>query len=173
MAEIIDLYNADRELTGETWLRSEPLPEGRYRLVVHVCIFNSHGEMLIQKRAGDIVRWPGMWDISVGGGASAGDTSQKAAERETEEELGLKIDFSDKRPVFTVNFYGGFDDFYTINMEVNPEDLHLQEEEVADAKWASREEIEAMIDEGTFIPYHRDLLHYMFFTREKRGTWNA
>jgi 8-oxo-dGTP pyrophosphatase MutT (NUDIX family) len=81
-------------------------------MVIHVCIFNSKGEMLIQKRADDIVRWPSYWDVSVGGGAGAGDTSRMAAERETAEELGLHIDFSDRRPVITVNFADGFDDFW-------------------------------------------------------------
>lgn len=71
MKEIIDLYNVDREHTGLTAVRGEKLPEATYRMVVHVCIFNSKGEMLIQKRTDDIVRWPGMWDVSVGGGASA------------------------------------------------------------------------------------------------------
>ena len=128
MAEIIDLYTVDREHTGKTAKRGEPLDEGTYRMVVHVCIFNSKSEMLIQKRADNIVRWPSYWDVSVGGGASAGDTSRQAAERETEE--------------------------------------------VADAKWASRKEIEAMIDDGSFIPYQKDLLGYLFFAREGRGTWN-
>ena len=144
MAEIIDLYDVDRVPTGKTARRGEPLEEGTYRMVVHVCIFNSKGEMLIQKRADDIVRWPSYWDISVGGGASAGDTSRMAAERETAEELGLSIDFSDRRPVISVNFSDGFDDFYTIEMDLSPEDLQLQTEEVADARWASREEIEEM-----------------------------
>lgn len=172
MAEIIDLYTVDRELTGKNAKRGEPLEEGTYRLVVHVCIFNSKGEMLIQKRADDIVRWPSYWDVSIGGGASAGDTSRMAAERETAEELGLSIDFSDRRPVITVNFSEGFDDFYTLEKDIPLEDLHLQTEEVADAKWASRKEIEDMIDDGSFIPYQKDLISYLFFARERRGTWN-
>ena len=172
MKEIIDLYNVDREHTGLTAVRGEKLPEATYRMVVHVCIFNSKGEMLIQKRADDIVRWPGMWDVSVGGGASAGDDSRGAAQRETAEELGLHIDFSDRRPVITVNFSDGFDDFYTVEHDYTLDELDLQKEEVADARWATREEIEAMIDKGIFIPYQRDLLGYLFFAREGRGTWN-
>jgi isopentenyldiphosphate isomerase len=172
MKEIIDLYNIDHEHTGLTAVRGEKLPEGTYRMVVHVCIFNSKGEMLIQKRADDIVRWPGMWDVSVGGGASTGDNSRSAAQRETAEELGLHIDFSDRRPVITVNFSDGFDDFYTVEHDYALDELDLQKEEVADARWASRDEIEAMIGAGTFIPYQKDLLGYLFFAREGRGTWN-
>ena len=172
MKELIDLYTVDREHTGMTAVRGEKLPEDTYRMVVHVCIFNSKGEMLIQKRADDIVRWPGYWDVSVGGAASAGDDSRSAAKREALEELGLHIDFSDRRPVITVNFHDGFDDFYTIELDCAIDGLKLQKEEVADARWASKEEIEAMIDDGSFIPYQKDLIGYLFFAREGRGTWN-
>lgn len=171
MKEQIDLYDVNREHTGRTGVRGERLPEGTYRMVVHVCIFNSKGEMLIQKRADDIVRWPGFWDISVGGGASAGDDSRSAAQRETAEELGLHVDFSNRRPVITVNFSEGFDDFFTVEKDLSLDELCLQKEEVTDAKWATREEIEAMIDEGIFIPYQKELLGYLFFAREGRGTW--
>ena len=172
LSRIIDLYNVDRQLTGKTTKRGEKLEEGTYRMVVHVCIFNSKGEMLIQKRADDIVRWPSYWDISIGGGASAGDTSRQAAERETAEELGVHIDFSDRRPVITVNFTGGFDDFYAVEADLSLDDLQLQTEEVVDARWASREEIEAMIDDGSFIPYQKGLLGYLFFARGGRSTWD-
>ena len=172
MAEIIDLYSVDREPTGLTAVRGEPLPQGTFRMVVHVCIFNSRGEMLIQRRADDIVHWPSYWDVSIGGGARTGETSRNAAQREIQEELGLDIDFSDKRPVITVNFSDGFDDFYTIESDISLEDLRLQTEEVADARWATREEIETMIDDGSFIPYQKDLIGYLFFAREKRGTWD-
>ena len=172
MSEIIDLYDVNREHTGLTAVRGEKLPEGTFRMVVHVCIFNNKGEMLIQKRADDIVRWPGYWDVSVGGGASAGDDSRSAAERETAEELGLHIDFSSRRPVITVNFSDGFDDFYTVQEDISADDLNLQKEEVAGAKWAAMDEVYAMIDEGTFIPYQKDLIGYLFFAREGRGTWN-
>ncbi len=170
--EIIDLYTIDRIPTGETVFRGEPQPEGRYRVVVHVCIFNAKGEMLIQKRQDDIVRWPGYWDISMGGGASAGDTSRAAAQRELREELGLSVDFTEIRPVLTVNFNDGFDDFYVLQMDLDPEELHLQEEEVATVRWADQAEIEAMIDDGSFIPYQKGLLDYLFFARGGRSTWN-
>ena len=44
--EVIDLYTADRIPTGQTILRGDKPPAGMYRLVVHVCIFNSKGATL-------------------------------------------------------------------------------------------------------------------------------
>lgn len=45
-----DLYDLDRQKIGEIE-RGQPLSPEDCRLVVHVCIFNKKGEMLIQQRA--------------------------------------------------------------------------------------------------------------------------
>ena len=46
-----DLYDSERNLTGETVLKGEERPEGRYIIVVLVFIQNSEGKFLIQKRS--------------------------------------------------------------------------------------------------------------------------
>ena len=46
-----DLYDENRQLTGETIYKGEAIPEGRYIIVVLVFIQNSKGEFLIQKRS--------------------------------------------------------------------------------------------------------------------------
>ena len=69
--EIWDLYDQHRNLTGKTMVRGEPVPEGFYHLVIHVCIFDSEGRMLIQQRQPFKPNWSGMWDLSVGGCAAA------------------------------------------------------------------------------------------------------
>ena len=113
--ELFDLYTADREKTGKTMVRGEPTPEGYYRLVVHVCIFDAEGRMLIQQRQPFKRGWSNLWDISVGGCAMAGDSSRTAAERETREELGLAVDLSDTRPTMTIHWENGFDDYYVLD----------------------------------------------------------
>ena len=170
--EFWDLYTADREKTGETMVRGEKQPAGTYRIVVHVCIFNGAGEMLIQQRQHFKKGWPGMWDISVGGSAIAGDTSRTAAQREVEEELGIEVDFSSLDPHLTVHFPQGFDDIYLLTQELDVHTLHLQEEEVAAAAWASEEKILSMIDAGEFIPYHKSLISLLFSMRNQRGAHN-
>lgn len=94
-----------------------------------------------------------MWDLSVGGSAVAGDSSRQAAEREVMEELGLKLDLSEYRPVFTMNFSDGFDDYYIIRMDVELSELCLQKEEVRNIRWVDKEEALRMQREGIFIPY--------------------
>jgi isopentenyldiphosphate isomerase len=168
--EIWDLYDRDRIPTGETHERGKPLPRGRYHMVVHVVIFNTRGEMLIQQRQPFKEGWPNLWDVTVGGSAIAGDTSCTAAARELQEELGLTADLTFERPKLTIHFSVGFDDIYTLIWDVDLSDLTLQESEVQAARWATEDEIHRMIDEGTFIPYHHSLITLLFALRSKRGT---
>ena len=167
--ELWDLYTKDRTGTGQTMVRGEKQPEGMYRIVVHLCLFNTKGEMLIQQRQPFKDGWPNMWDITVGGSAVSGDDSGRAIERETLEELGLKIDFSQERPAMTISFPQGFDDMYVLTRDIDLNDLKLQEEEVRRVKWADQEEILKMLQEGIFIPYHKALIELLFWMRDHEG----
>jgi isopentenyldiphosphate isomerase len=168
--ELWDVYDINRNKTNQTWVRGEELQPGDFHLVVHVCIFNSNGEMLIQQRQPFKKGWPNLWDVTVGGSATAGDTSQTAAQRELYEEIGLKVDFQNRRPHLTINFEKGFDDFYLIEEDVQLHTLTLQHEEVQNARWAGKEEILTMIKSGEFIPYYESLIHLLFDCRKQYGS---
>lgn len=167
--ELWDLYNKDRIKTGKTMIRGEQQPDGYYRLVIHVCIFNSKGEMLIQQRQSFKKGWSNMWDITVGGSVIAGETSSEAAEREVLEELGYNISLENIPPAITIHFEGGYDDTYLLEQDIDINSLKLQYEEVQAVKWATMEEIMQMIDEGTFIPYHKAKIELLFFLRNHKG----
>ena len=125
--------------------------------------------LLIQKRTENKVRWPGRWDVSAAGGVDAGGTSRQGAEREFREELGYPLDLTGKRPVATVNFPGGFDDFYIVEQNLDLEALTLQAEEVEQVRWVTEEELLDMLDAGTFISYPRSFLQFLFAMRGKFG----
>ena len=122
--------------------------------------FNKQGEMLIQHRQPFKSGWSDLWDITVGGSAVSGDTSQTAAEREVLEEIGYKLDLSNIRPSFTINFKNGFNDIYLVEREIEIDTLKLQYEEVKEVKWATADEIKSMIESGEFIPYDKKLYRY-------------
>ena len=168
MIELWDAYDQNRVKAG-VMRRGDPVPPGGHRLVVHVCVFNHRGEMLIQQRQPFKDGWPNRWDLTAGGCAVAGDTSRTAAEREFLEELGVPLELGDARPGLTVNFPQGFDDYYLVEREIDPAALHLQYEEVQAVRWATREEILQMADGEDFIPYHKSLIELLFDLRGREG----
>lgn len=133
--------------------------------------------MLIQHRQPFKQGWSNLWDITCGGSAVAGDTSQQAASRELFEELGIHYNFEKIRPQFTINFERGFDDYYLIEYDFDLieydfdlNELTLQKEEVQAAKWASKEEILKLIELKQFIPYYESIIALLFESRHHYGS---
>lgn len=153
MSEYWDIYDENRNKTGRTHRRGDKLEMDDYHLVVHVCIFNSNNELLIQRRHPDKIGWPGMWDISAAGSALQGEDSRMAAIREVKEELGIEINLDGLRPHFTINFEQGFDDYWFIEQDIDLKAITLQPEEVIDAKWIKEDELIDLLENGQFIPY--------------------
>ena len=167
--ELVDLYDENRVPLGLTAERHCPKGANEYRMVDHVCLFDSRGRLLIQKRTAEKRVWPCRWDVSVGGGVDAGETSRQGAEREFREELGYPLDLTGLRPSVTVNFPEGFDDFFIVNLDLDETKLALQKEEVSAVRWVTLEELLAMVDSGEFIPYPRSFLTFLFEMRSTFG----
>ncbi|MBR1681998.1 MAG: NUDIX domain-containing protein [Bacteroidaceae bacterium] len=68
--------------------------------VVHLHVFNSRGDVYLQKRPEWKDIQPGKWDTAVGGHIDYGETPEEALLREVREELGI-TDFS---PVFIAKY---------------------------------------------------------------------
>lgn len=167
--EYWDIYDIHRIKKNKTIPRGENLAAGDYHVVVHVCIFNAKGELLIQQRQSCKKEFPNRWSFSACGSALAGENSQKAAERELFEEIGLRVDFQNKRPHFTINYNNGFADFYIIHSDTEEKDLILQSEEVRAVKWASEKEILHMIENKEFVPFFSGLVQMIFQSRNTFG----
>lgn len=167
--EKFDLYNNDRQLVGKTIERGQSCPNDLCRLVVHICIFNKKGEMLIQQRQSTKKSWPNAWDITLGGGVQAGENSRQAAKRELGEELGIDYDFSNVRPYMTINFDNGFDDFYLIEKDISLVEVAFKDNEVQAVKWATKDEILKMIESKDFIGYYPSFISTLFEMRQARG----
>ena len=125
--------------------------------------------MLIQRRQPFKRGWSGLWDITVGGSALAGEDSQTAMMRELSEEIGLSLDLRSVRPHLSVQFDCGFDDMFLIKKDVDINTLTLEYEEVAEVRYASLDEILSMMEDGTFIPYQKHLMALFFDMKERYG----
>lgn len=151
--ELLDIYNEQHERTGRTVARNGEVRDGERLLVVHACVLNSRNELLIQRRQMSKDRYPGCWDLSAGGFVLSGEESPDALQRELREEIGLQAARDAMFFLFTEPFSYVLDDYYLVRSDVDPDTLSLQTEEVSAVKWASQEEVEAMIADGRFVDY--------------------
>ena len=170
--EIWDVYDINRKLSNKTIKRNEKMIHDQYHLVVHVCIFNDNNQMLIQQRQPFKKGFSNMWDVTCGGSALVNESSQMAVHRELLEEVGINFNFENKRCSFTINFDHGFDDFYVVKYDVEIDKLVLQSDEVQSVKWASKQEIIELIDNNTFINYHKSIIDMCFDMLNQYGAHN-
>ena len=84
----IAFVNEQDEIIGSGF-KEEAYEKGIFHRIVAIFIFNSHGDLLIQKRTSTVTA-PNLWDKSAGGHVDEGEEYLQAAKRETEEELGVK-----------------------------------------------------------------------------------
>ena len=100
MAEIFDIVDeADEVIASATREEVHGNPSLIHR-VAHVLVFNSRGELFLQRRAPDKDVQPDRWDTSVGGHVDAGEPYDRAAAREMREELGI----ADVQPRFLYRY---------------------------------------------------------------------
>jgi isopentenyldiphosphate isomerase len=148
-----DLYDSERNITGETILKGEKIPPNRYIIVVLVFIQNSEGKFLIQKRS---KRKNGKY-ATTGGHPKSGESSIQGIITEVNEEIGLKLNSNDLKLYFSGRSDAErvfWDDYY-VKMDVKDiKKLKLQEEEVGLVEWLSEDEIKQLMKEDKFFKNH-------------------
>lgn len=148
-----DLYDSERNITGETILKGEKIPPNRYIIVVLVFIQNSEGKFLIQKRS---KRKNGKY-ATTGGHPKSGESSIQGIITEVNEEIGLKLNSNDLKLYFSGRSDAErvFLDDYYVKMDVKDiKKLKLQEEEVGLVEWLSEDEIKQLMKEDKFFKNH-------------------
>jgi isopentenyl-diphosphate delta-isomerase type 1 len=94
--EIFDIVNERDEVIGRV-PRFQVHRDGHKHRAVHVLVFNSRGEIFLQKRSRKKDTFPGAWDSSASGHLDSGEDYDACAMRELREELGLEIDAPPRR----------------------------------------------------------------------------
>ncbi len=150
--ELWDVLDETGRPTGRTICRGDQLRPGEYYLAVHIWIINSNGEFLIQMRDKEKPLWPGMW-AATGGAAIAGETSLEAALREVEEELGVRPNPESMELLARIKREDFFTDVWSLRQDFSLEDVVMQPGEVCGALWASRDDIERLVQVGEFVNY--------------------
>ena len=88
--DIFDVVNECDEVIGRA-PRSEVHARGLLHRAIHVLVFNSRGEVFLQKRSMKKDRQPGVWDSSCSGHVDSGEDYDQTAVRELQEEIGLRL----------------------------------------------------------------------------------
>lgn len=101
MDEIFDIVNEQDEVIGQKPRKLVHRDGDRHR-AVHVLVFNSRGEVFLQKRSMSKDTFPGAWDSSASGHLGCGEDYDACAIRELREEIGL-ITAAAPRRLFKIN----------------------------------------------------------------------
>jgi 8-oxo-dGTP diphosphatase len=153
--ELWDILDENRNKTGRTIVRGNPMNPDEYHLVVHVWTQNSEGKFLISKRTPDKHPFPGMWETT-GGSAISGDDSLTTALKEAGEELGLPLDPAKGKLVRQMRRdekdFPDHLDVWLFHHDIDLSELTFQKEEVCDATWVDSSEIKELFDQGKFVP---------------------
>ena len=149
--ELLPLVNEKGEVIGKSPRSACHSDKSLLHPVVHLHIFNSAGDIYLQKRPDSKLVQPGKWDTAVGGHVSYGETIEEALIKEMREELGLEnIEYS---------FYKKYIWESEIERELihifiakNIREITINTDEVEDGRYWSTKEIKQGIEKNIFTP---------------------
>jgi isopentenyl-diphosphate Delta-isomerase len=95
MKEIIDNVDENDKVIGKDTRESIKKRKLNYR-ICHIWLLNQKGELMICKRPINNKAYAGLWTSTAGGHVKTGESYHKAALREAEEELGVKLNLNHK-----------------------------------------------------------------------------
>lgn len=163
MIDVLDEYTGEK--TGKVISRKEAHKTGIWHESIHVLIINKDKtKTLLQKRCAKKKLYPNTWDIAVGGHISAGEDDITSAKRELEEELGLnpeelkieKIDRITEKLTNNGVISNEYVSVFIAYADIDINDIRLQVEEVSDARWCTKEELNKFIEDEVIIPHVRE-----------------
>ena len=123
--EELEIVDESNRVTGVRD-RAEIHRRGLWHRSVHIFIYNSRGELYLQKRSPRKDQYPEHWDSSAAGHLNPGESPEIAAHRELGEELGIDTELIEvyRHPAsqetgweFVTLFVGRTDETILLNLE--------------------------------------------------------
>lgn len=138
--DIFDVVN-ERDEVVDRKPRSVVHRLGLLHRAVHVLVFNSRGQIFLQKRSMKKDRQPGVWDSSASGHVDSGEDYDATAVREVREEIGLKLDKPPKR-LFKIDACAETDqEFVWVYRCESEGPFELNPDEIETGDWFSPEQV--------------------------------
>jgi isopentenyl-diphosphate delta-isomerase len=144
MEEFVVLVNSQDEVLG-LMEKQQAHINGLLHRAFSVFLFNSKGEMLLQKRASEKYHSPLKWTNAVCSHPRIEETYLEGAKRRVREELGIEAELSEKFDfIYKADVGNGLwehelDHVFVGNFE---DEFHLNKEEVEEVRYISMEDLD-------------------------------
>ncbi|MBJ7556141.1 NUDIX hydrolase [Marinomonas spartinae] len=159
--EIITLVDKNNTVIGEVARRLMKFGEDYHR-VTYILVFNTKGNLLIQKRTDNKAFCPGFYGVATGGVVETGESYIESAHRELKEEMGFDADLTSHGIFYTEGT--GFKIWGKIYSCCYDESIHgplvLQAKEVASVHEMSVDEVLNNHKQLPFTPDSLDALYH-------------
>lgn len=169
--ELWQVYSPNGEaILGEGWdsALNNPEESGSDKIVGVAVIFlyryNDAGELelLWQRRADGIDRYPGYYDISAGGHVNLGETVVEGAIRECREEIGILVKPEELRFAFTKPFNRNrFAWIFMVDFSGREDAFEFDDGEVSEVRWVPYSETEKFRKKYAKPPLQRDDITFL------------
>lgn len=160
--EMVERVDAQDRVLGSVG-RSDAVREGwLHRIAVVVCR-DREGRFLVHRRADQLSRFPGYYEVGAGGAVVVGESYEQAATRELEEEFGVSaaVRFRFK----FLNRSGLSPVWLGVCDAVVPWAVIPDSHEVAWHSWLSESDLPRILREWTFTPDTPEILDRYFAGR--------
>ena len=156
--ELVDHVDDDDNVVGVV-TRAEMRSRRLLHRAVSIAVFSSDGRLLVHRRADTKDVWPGQWDMAAGGVVSAGESYERAAERELAEELGVRVDVAAMHSLGSARF-----DDESVSLLgrgfwcVHDGPFEFTDGEISEVRWVTRSELRDLRKRECFVPDNVALL---------------
>lgn len=166
--EVLEIVNENGDIIGSASRNVIHNDNTLLHRVVHLLLFNSGGQLLLQRRSISKDIAPGTWDTSVGGHVNPGEEIRQALFREIKEELSLTeieteylysyIHRNETESELVYSFRSQYDGVISFN-----------DNEISDITFRDAETIVNNLQEDIFSEHFRDeFQHYVNFLKETK-----
>ncbi|MEU5954850.1 NUDIX domain-containing protein [Streptomyces sp. NPDC047525] len=152
--ELVERVDEHDRVLGAVVSRRQAVREGwLHRVAVTLCR-DGRGRILVHRRSEHLARFPGLYEVTVGGAVAVGESYEQAAARELAEELGVRVL---PRLLFTFLSRGGLSPHWLgVHEAVVPDAVVADPDEVAWHGWLTEPELRSALLEWRFTPDSHD-----------------